>query len=275
MVGAKGTIAVVFTEESLKSFDILSGRVFMNITSIHPVGQIGQNSLLASYQDTVLCNSKKDENSLNVIDVNQSKVLRSFVVFDSEDDDNFLNLTDIAMRQANEVIVAKKMRVDLYNVQDGTKIKSIRCKVDDWISHMSILPESDQLAFPKRNNVSLLNLSTEERREVSDPSDYISRTLLAAEDVIVTSGGDNVVRIWDLTRKDINRQTGKIETLLHVYALPTDSRHIITVGRLGKLLHDLRFSNDTDVQSLAIINDKLALTSHIDTSNIVVWNLVI
>lgn len=54
-----------------------------------------------------------------------------------------------------------------------------------------------------------------------------------SRDVILTSGGDNIVRVWDLTRKDVQHQIEKPETLVNTYSIPGDPGHLLTVGRLG------------------------------------------
>lgn len=228
---------VFFEQNGLKSIDCITRKLNFKMKDILPVGSSGQNSLLASYEDTVLCNSKQDENSLNVLDVRHGNVVHTFVVFDSKDDEAFLNLTEIVMRNPDEVIVAKKLVVDLYDVQSGSKLKTIRCKLDNWIKHVSVVADSDVMVFPKRNKVAVLDLGTGERRDVLEHSNYLSRTLAAGGSIIVTSGGDSVVRIWDLSRENIHHQTEKPETVLHIYSLPTDSRHVITVGRLGLDVH--------------------------------------
>lgn len=228
---------VFFEEKGLKSIDCMTSNLNFKMKDILPVGSAGQNSLLTSYEDTVLCNSKQEENSLNVLDVRQGSIVHTFVVFDSKDDEAFLNLTEIAMRKADEVIVGKKVVVDLYDVKSGSKLRSIRCKIDDWIKHLSVDADSDFMVFPKRNKVAILDLNTNKRRDVLEHSNYISRTLAAAGSIIVTSGGDSVVRVWDLNREDIRHQTEKPETVLQIYPLPTDPRHVITVGRLGLDVH--------------------------------------
>ena len=210
-----------------------TGKTLHHFTSIKPVGNAGQNTLLTSWNDIVLCNSKEDENSLKVIDINDFKILHSFNVFEDKDEEEFLHLTQIVMKSENVVLVAKKMKIDLYSVNKGELLRTYKCKIDDWIRNASLDPTQNVLVFPKRDKVALIDLESGERKDVLPHPNYVSRTFALSSDVILTSGGDNIVRVWDLTRQDVHRQVEKPETLMNIYSIPGDSRHLVTVGRLG------------------------------------------
>ena len=119
LAGDKGSIVVFLKEKCLNVMQTSSGKILHQFTSIKPVGGAGQNSLLTSWNNIVLCNSKEDENCLKVIDINDFKVLHSITVFEEKDEEEFLHLTQIAMKSENEVLVAKKMKIDLYSVDTG------------------------------------------------------------------------------------------------------------------------------------------------------------
>ena len=210
-----------------------TGKTLHHFTSIKPVGNAGQNTLLTSWNDIVLCNSKEDENSLKVIDINDFKILHSFNVLEDKDEEEFLHLTQIVMKSENVVLVAKKMKIDLYSVNKGELLRTYKCKIDDWIRNASLDPTQNALVFPKRDKVALIDLESGERKDVLPHPNYVSRTFALSSDVILTSGGDNIVRVWDLTRQDVHRQVEKPETLMNIYSIPGDSRHLVTVGRLG------------------------------------------
>lgn len=89
------------------------------------------------------------------------------------------------------------------------------------------------LVFPKRDKVAFLGLESGERKDVLQHPNYVSRAFAVSRDVILTSGGDNIVRVWDLTRKDVHHQVEKPETLVNIYSIPGDPGHLLTVGRLG------------------------------------------
>ena len=111
-----------------------------SFSSIKPVGNAGQNSLLSSWGDVVLCNSSEDENSLKVLDTKDFKVLHSFRVFEEKDEEEFLHLTQIIMKSENEVLVAKKMKIGLYSVDKGEILQY--CKVDTRIHFLEITSDS-------------------------------------------------------------------------------------------------------------------------------------
>ena len=220
-------------EKSLNVVLTASGKTLHSFTSIKPVGGAGQNSLLTSWNDIVFCNSKEDENSLKVIDVSDFKILHSFVVFEEKDEEEFLHLTQLVMKSENEVLVAKKMKIDLYSIGKGELLRTYKCKIDDWIRHLSLDPTHNILVFPKRDKVALIDLESGERKDILPHPNYVSRTFAMGRDVILTSGGDNIVRVWDLTRQDVHRRVEKPEILVNIYSIPGDSRHLVTVGRLG------------------------------------------
>lgn len=233
LAGNKGSKLVFLKEKSLNVMLTASGKTLHSLTSIKPVGGAGQNSLLTSWNDIVLCNSKEDENSLKVIDINDFKILHSFGVFEQTDEEEFLHLTQIVMKSENEVLVAKKMKIDLYSIDKGEFLQTYKCKIDDWIRHSSLDPNQKILVFPKRDKVAVIDLESGERKDVLQHPNYVSRTFAVGRDVILSSGGDNIVRVWDLTRQDVHRQAEKPEILVNIYSIPGDSRHLVTVGRLG------------------------------------------
>ncbi|KAJ7389990.1 NACHT and WD repeat domain-containing protein 2 [Desmophyllum pertusum] len=73
VAGKNGSKIVFLKEKGLHVISTSSGKFLHQFSSINPVGSAGQNSLLTSWNDTVLCNSKEDENSLKVIDTNSFK----------------------------------------------------------------------------------------------------------------------------------------------------------------------------------------------------------
>ena len=267
LAGDKESKVVFLKEKSLNIMLTATGKTLHQFTSIKPVGSAGQNSLLASWHETVLCNSKEDENSLQVIDINDFKILHSVKVFEENDEEEFLHLTQIVMRSENEVLVAKKMKIDLYSVDKGEILRTYRCKIDDWIRNASLDPTQNVLVFPKRDKVALVDLESGERKDVLPHPNYVSRTFAVSRNVILTSGGDNVARVWDLTRQDVHRQAEKPETLTNIYSIPGDSRHLATVGRLGidnfsvtiwdlRTMLPVRKVNGITTSYLQIINDK-------------------
>ena len=233
MAGDKGSKIVFLKEKSLNVIETTSGRLLHQFASIKPVGNAGQNSLISTWGDIVLCNSKEDENSLKVIDIEQFKRLHSIRVFEEKDEEEFLHLTQVVMKSENEVLVAKKMRIDLYSVDKGELLRTYKCKIDDWIQNASIDPTHSLLVFPKRDKVALIDLESGERKDVLLHPNYVSRALAVDCDIILSSGGDNVVRVWDLTREDVHQRVDKPELLTNIYSIPDNSRHLVTVGRLG------------------------------------------
>ncbi|KAJ7389989.1 hypothetical protein OS493_028044 [Desmophyllum pertusum] len=125
------------------------------------------------------------------------------------------------------------MKIDVYSVDNGDVLRTYKCKIDDWIRNVSLDLTQNMLVFPKRDKVSLIDLESGERKDVLPHPNYVSRAFAVGSDVILTSGGDNVVRVWDLTREDVHQQIVKPETLVNIYSIPGDSRHLVTVGRLG------------------------------------------
>ena len=233
LAGEDGSKVVFLKEKGLHVIFATSGKFLHQFSSINPVGGAGQNSLLTSWKDIVLCNSKDDENSLKVIDTSSYKVLHSITVFSQKDEDEFLHLTQIAMKSENEVLVAKKMKIDLYLVDTGECLRTYKCKVDDWIRNLSLDPTQSVLVFPKGDKVALIDLESGERKDVLPHPNYVSRAFAVGCDVILTSGGGSIVRVWDLTREDVHEQVEKPEILVNIYSIPGDSRHLVTVGRLG------------------------------------------
>ena len=233
LAGEDGTKVILFSDKNLRVFHALSGKVLHEFRGLKPVGESGQHSLLTARNDVVLCNSSDNENSLKVISASTYRVSHSIRVFDKQDDDEFLLLTQIALKSADEVLVAKKMKVDLYAVQSGEKLRSFRGKIDDWIKNMYLSPDEEFLIFPKGNKVAFLDLVTGERKDRLEHTDYTSRAVAVHNELILTSAGDNIARTWDLTREDVQQQVGKPETALRIYCLPNDARHLVTVGRLG------------------------------------------
>ena len=233
LAGENGSKVVFFKEKGLHVILTSTGKFLHQFSSINPVGSAGQNSLLTSWNDIVLCNSKQNENSLKVIDAHDFKIHHSITVFDEKDEENLLHLTQIAMKSENEVLVAKKMKIDMFSVDKGELLRTYRCKSDDWVRNASLDPMQNMLVFPKHDKVALIDLESGERKDVLPHPNYVSRIFSVGGDVILTSGGDNVVRVWDLTREDVRRQVEKPETLLNIYSIPGDSRHLVTVGRLG------------------------------------------
>ena len=230
LAGDKGTKVVLFSHKNLQVYDALSGEVLYKFLTVKPVGQ---NCVLAARGDVVLCNSVDDENSLKVISASTYRVSHTIKVFDDRDDDQFLMITQIAMKSAEEVFVAKKMKVDLYSVRSGEKLRSYAGKIDDWIKNMHLSPDEGFLIFPKEDKVAMLDLVTGERKELLEHTDYTARVTSVSSDLVLTSCADNVVRLWDLTREDVPKETAKPETALRIYLLPSDARHVLTVGRLG------------------------------------------
>ena len=137
------------------------------------------------------------------------------------------------MKSENEVLVAKKMKIDLYSVDKDELLRTYKCKIDDWIQNASIDPTHSLLVFPKRDKVALIDLESGERKDVLLHPNYVSRALAVDCDIILSSSGDNVVRVWDLTRKDVHQRVDKPELLTNIYSIPDNSRHLVTVGRLG------------------------------------------
>ena len=231
--GKDGTLVAVFTETDMQVYSALSGRVLHVFHQTKPVGDVGQNSLLAAFENVVACNSKENENTLHVFDIDRFKEERSFDIFEQEDDEQFLHVTQVIMKSEDEVLVAKKMKIDIYSVEHGYILRSLKGKLDDWIQHMHISNDGTVLVFPKRNMVVLMDLLTGERKDILPHANYVSRVLAVNSNVILTSGSDNMVCIWDLTREDVNKRVGKLETVLSIHCIPNNSRHLITVGRIG------------------------------------------
>ena len=78
---------VFLKEKSLNVMLTASGKTLHSLTSIKSVGGAGQNSLLTSWNDIVLCNSKEDEHSWKVIDLSDFKILCIFGVFEDKDEE--------------------------------------------------------------------------------------------------------------------------------------------------------------------------------------------
>ena len=233
LAGEKGSKIVFLKERSLNVILTSSGKRLHQDPSIKPVGNAGQNSLLTAWNDILLCNSKEDENSLKVIDLKEFRTLRSIRVFEEDDEEEFLHLTQILMKSESEVFVAKKMKIDLYSVDEGQKLRTFKCKIDDWIQNASIDGARSLLVFAKRAMVALVDLENGERKDVLRHPNYVSRAYAVSSNVILTSAGDNVVRVWDLTREDVHQGAEKPEVLMNIYSIPENSRYLLTVGRLG------------------------------------------
>lgn len=233
LAGEKGSKIVFLKERSLNVILTSSGKRLHQYPSIKLVGNAGQNSLLTAWNDLVLCNSKEDENSLKVVDLKEFRILRSIRVFEEDDEEEFLHLTQILMKSENEVFVAKKMKIDLYSVDEGQKLRTFKCKIDDWIQNASIDVARSLLVFAKRSMVALVDLENGERKDVLRHPNYVSRACAVSSNVILTSAGDNVVRVWNLTRDDVDQGAEKPEVLMNIYSIPENSRYLLTVGRLG------------------------------------------
>lgn len=233
LAGEKGSKIVFLKERSLNVILTSTGKRLHQDPSIQPVGNAGQNSLMSAWNDVVLCNSKEDENSLIVVDIKEYKILRSIRVFEESDEEEFLHLTQILMTSEKEVLVAKKMKIDLYSVDEGELLRTFKCKVDDWIQNASIDATCSVLVFAKRDKVAFIDLESGERKDVLPHPNYVSRAYAVDCNVILTSSGDNMVRVWDLTREDVHGGVGKPEVLTNIYSIPGNSRQLLTVGRLG------------------------------------------
>ena len=288
LAGEKGSKVVFLKEKGLHVILSSSGKFLHQFSSINPVGSAGQNSLLTSWNDVILCNSKEDENSLKVIDAHNFKILHSIKVFDDKDEEDLLHLTQITMKSENEVLVAKKMKIDLYSVDRGELLRTYKCKIDDWIRNSSLDPSQNMLVFPKHDKVAQIDLESGERKDLLPHPKYVSRTFAVSCDVILTSGGDNVVRVWDLTREDVHQQVEKPETLMNIYSIPGDSRHLVTVGRLGidnfcvtiwdlPTMLPVRKVTGITTSYLQIINDRRAairVDKNVAIVDLDTWNVV-
>ena len=231
--GDDGTLVAVFTETNMQVFSAISGRVLHVFLQAKPVGGLGQNTLLTGFESVAISNSRQDENTLHVFDVTNFKEEQSFSVFQQEDDENFLHVTEIFMQSKHELFVAKKTKIDIYCVEEGCILRTLQGKVDDWMQNINICSDGSVLVFPKSNMVVMIDLLTGERKDILPHANYVARAFAVRSDVILTSGSNTIVNIWDLTREDVRADKGKVETVLSIHSIPNDLRHVVTVGRLG------------------------------------------